>query len=53
MECHNHHGERTALGTVRVRLPSRTRGLPEFHEAPEGHGLLPGMPEPEEGPWCR
>jgi acyl dehydratase len=53
LECHNQLGERTAYGTVRVRLPSRTAGLPQFPDAPDGHGLLPGMPEPEEGPWVR
>jgi acyl dehydratase len=53
LECHNQRGERTALGTVTVRLPSRTHGLPEFPTAPIDHGLLPGMPAPEEGPWCR
>jgi hypothetical protein len=53
LECHNHKDERTALGTVRVRLPSRAHGLPEFPQAPSDHGLLPGMPPPEEGPWCR
>jgi hypothetical protein len=36
-----------------VRLPSHTGALPEFPEAPHDHGLLPDMPEPEEGPWCR
>jgi hypothetical protein len=53
VECHNQRGERTAHGTVRVRLPSRGRGLPEHPPAPADHGLLPGMPEPEEGPWAR
>jgi acyl dehydratase len=53
LECHNQLEERTALGSVRVRLPSRTGGLPQFPTAPDDHGLLPGMPEPEEGPWCR
>lgn len=45
--------EVTALGTVTVRLPSRTRGLPEFPTAPDDHGLLPGMPLPTDGPWAR
>jgi hypothetical protein len=45
--------EVTAKGTARVRLPSRTRGLPEFPTAPDDHGLLPGMPVPIDGPWGR
>jgi acyl dehydratase len=53
LECHNQLGERTAHGTVRVRLPSRTKGLPEYPAPPADHGLLPGMPTPEEGPWAR
>lgn len=53
VECHNQRDERTAHGTVRVRLPSRNHGLPEYPAAPADHGLLPGMPEPEEGPWAR
>lgn len=53
LECHNQFDERTALGSVRVRLPSRNGSLPEFPTAPADHGLLAGMPEPEEGPWCR
>jgi acyl dehydratase len=51
--CHNQMDELTAHGTVRVRLPSRARGLPLYPEPPAGHGLLPGMPVPEEGPWAR
>jgi hypothetical protein len=53
LECHNQRDELTAHGTVRVRLPSRERGLPEYPKAPADHGVLPGMPEPEEGPWAR
>jgi acyl dehydratase len=53
LECHNQMGDRTAYGTVRVRLPSRAKGLPEYPKAPVGHGLLAGMPEPETGPWAR
>ncbi len=53
LEFENQFNERTAFGTVRVRLPSRTRGLPEYPTAPADHGLLPGMPEAEEGPWVR
>jgi acyl dehydratase len=53
VECHNQLGERTAHGTFRVRLPSREHGLPRFPEAPTDHGLLPGMPLPESGPWAR
>ena len=53
VECVNQLDERTATGTIRVRLPSRTRGLPDYPEPPADHGLLPGMPEPEDGPWAR
>jgi len=53
VECTNQLDQRTAYGTFRVRLPSRERGLPEFPTAPADHGLLPGMPEPESGPWAR
>ena len=41
------HGD----GTLRVRLPSRTRGLPSYPTPPDDHGLLEGMLVPEEGPW--
>ncbi|MCB8913988.1 MaoC family dehydratase N-terminal domain-containing protein [Rhodococcus rhodochrous] len=53
IECHNQRDERTAYGTVVVRLPSRERGLPEFPVAPADHGLLPGMLVPHEGPWAK
>jgi hypothetical protein len=53
VECTNQLDERTASGSLRVRSPSRERGLPEFPEPPSDHGLLPGMAEPEEGPWVR
>ncbi len=53
LDCHNQLGDRTAYGTVRVRLPSRGASLPEYPQAPADHGLLPGMPEPENGPWAR
>jgi acyl dehydratase len=53
LECHNQRDERTAHGTVRVRLPSRGRGLPAYPQPPHDHGLLPDMPVPEEGPWAR
>jgi len=53
LECHSQRDERTAHGTVRVRLPSRNHGLPDYPAAPADHGLLPGMPKPEEGPWAR
>jgi acyl dehydratase len=53
LECHNQLDQRTAYGTVRVRLPSRTHGLPDYPIAPADHGLLDGMPIPEEGPWAR
>ncbi|HEX4249077.1 MAG TPA: MaoC family dehydratase N-terminal domain-containing protein [Pseudonocardia sp.] len=52
VRCDNQLGEQTARGTLRVRLPSRERGLPEFPTPPADHGLLPGMPEPENGPWA-
>ncbi|HEX3460112.1 MAG TPA: MaoC family dehydratase N-terminal domain-containing protein [Acidimicrobiales bacterium] len=52
VECSNQQEKVTATGTVRVRLPSRTRGLPEYPAAPDDHGLLPGMPEPSSGPWA-
>jgi acyl dehydratase len=53
VECVNQLDERTATGTIRVRLPSRSRGLPAYPAPPADHGLLPGMPEPEDGPWAR
>jgi acyl dehydratase len=52
VECHNQRDERTAYGTVVVRLPSRERGLPQYPEAAADHGLLDGMPVPHEGPWA-
>jgi acyl dehydratase len=52
VECTNQRQEVTATGTLRVRLPSRGRGLPEFPAPPADHGLLPGMPAPDEGPWA-
>jgi acyl dehydratase len=53
VECFNpQRDEMTALGTVRVRLPSRTRGLPEYPEPPADCGVLPDMPEPTNGPWA-
>ena len=33
--------------------PFSNCGLPEFPAAPSDHGLLPGMPVPESGPWAR
>jgi acyl dehydratase len=51
--CHNQRNEQTAHGVLRVRLPSRTKGLPAYPDPPADHGLLPGMPTPEEGPWAR
>jgi acyl dehydratase len=53
VQCTNQLDERTARGTLRVRLPSRERGLPAFPAPPADHGLLPGMAEPIEGPWSR
>jgi len=52
VECTNQRDETTATASMRVRLPSRKRGLPEFPSAPADHGLLEGMPVPEEGPWA-
>ncbi|MGH7748760.1 MAG: hypothetical protein ACREQ5_28960, partial [Candidatus Dormibacteria bacterium] len=52
VECSNQRDEVTATGTMRVRLPSRSLGLPAFPVPPADHGLLPGMPVPEEGPWA-
>jgi acyl dehydratase len=53
LQCTNQRQELTAVGTARVRLPSRSRGVPPFPPPPEDHGLLPGMPTPVEGPWAR
>ena len=53
VECTNQFDQRTAYGTFRVRLPSRSLGLPGFPAVPADHGLLPGMPVPESGPWAR
>jgi hypothetical protein len=53
VRCTNQFDENTARGTLRVRLPSRTRGLPAYPEPPADHGVLDGMPMPEEGPWVR
>jgi acyl dehydratase len=50
--CANQRDEQTAVGTLRVRLPSRSLGLPHFPIPPEDHGLLDGMLVPEEGPWA-
>jgi hypothetical protein len=52
VECTNQRDETTATASLRVRLPSRERGLPEFPSPPPDHGLLDGMPVPEEGPWA-
>ena len=51
--CSNQRDEVTALGSLRVRLPSRERGLPSFPSPPDDHGLLEGMLVPEEGPWAQ
>ncbi len=53
VQCTNQLDEKTARGTLRVRLPSRSGGLPEFPTPPADHGLLPGMAQPVEGPWAR
>ncbi|HEX4532014.1 MAG TPA: MaoC family dehydratase N-terminal domain-containing protein [Acidimicrobiia bacterium] len=50
--CTNQREEATATGELRVRLPSRTRGLPSYPTPPADHGLLEGMLVPEEGPWA-
>ena len=52
IDCTNQRDETTATGTLRVRLPSRLLGRPAFPAPPDDHGLLPGMPRPEEGPWA-
>jgi hypothetical protein len=52
VECTNQRDEVTASGTVRLRLPSRRLGLPGFPDPPGDHGLLPGMPRPDDGPWA-
>ncbi|MCA1844561.1 MAG: hypothetical protein LC792_15490, partial [Actinobacteria bacterium] len=53
VEATNQREERTAGGTIHVRLPSRVRGLAKYPEPPADQGLLPGMVVPEEGPWAR
>lgn len=53
IECTNQFDERTSSGTIRIRLPSREKGLPPFPEPPADHGLLAGMAVAEEGPWAR
>jgi acyl dehydratase len=52
LTCTNQRDEVTATGSVRVRLPSRERGLPAFPTPPADHGLLDGMAIPLEGPWA-
>jgi len=52
VNCENQRGEKTAAGTIYVRLPSRTDGLPVYPEAPADQGLLEGMPPAIEGPWA-
>jgi acyl dehydratase len=53
VSCTNQRSEVTASGTVRVRLPSRTRGLPQFPDSPADEGLVDDMATPLEGPWAR
>jgi hypothetical protein len=53
VECTNQRDKQTAEGTLRVRLPSRERGMPDFPAPPEDHGVLAGMLDPIEGPWAR
>jgi acyl dehydratase len=53
VSCTNQREEVTASGVIRVRLPSRDLGLPGFPAPPPDEGVLPGMPEPVEGPWAR
>jgi hypothetical protein len=43
IECCNRQGETIATGTIDVRLPSRTLGLPSYPASPADGGLLPGM----------
>ncbi len=52
VSCTNQHDEETAFGSLRVRLPSRTDGLPSFPAPPDGHGILEGMLQPVERPWA-
>jgi acyl dehydratase len=49
--CTNQRDEVTASGSVRVRLPSRARGLPQYDAVPEDQGLVDDMATPVEGPW--
>jgi acyl dehydratase len=51
--CTNQRDETTATGSLRVRLPSLSGGLPAFPQPPDDHGVLEGMLVPEEGPWAR
>ena len=52
VRCTNQGGEETAVGSLRVRLPSRTDGMPSFPAPPSDHGILEGMLQPIEGPWA-
>jgi hypothetical protein len=52
LECRNQRDEITAHGTARVRLPSRTGGLPDFPPRPPEEGLLAGMAVATGGPWA-
>jgi acyl dehydratase len=53
VSCTNQREEITASGSIRVRLPSRELGMPAFPAPPEDEGILPGMPEPLDGPWAK
>ena len=53
VSCTNQREEVTASGSIRVRLPSRELGMPAFPTPPEDEGILPGMPEPLDGPWAK
>jgi acyl dehydratase len=44
LTCSNRLGEVIATATIQVRLPSRSRGLPEYPAPPDDGGLLPGVP---------
>jgi acyl dehydratase len=52
VSCTNQRDQTTASGSLRVRLPSRTQGLPPFPTPPDDEGLLPGMATPVGGPWA-
>lgn len=52
LTCTNQREEVTATGAVRVRLPSRGAGLPNYPPAPPDQGLVEDMATPVGGPWA-